>query len=100
VVSDDSDESASVPVRVQKQVQDLAVSDTYVYWLTRAELRRAPKTGGASETLATLTAHPSTNRYKTLVVDAGKVAWTTVDGVYVMPEAGGSPAAATWRKAG
>jgi hypothetical protein len=91
VVSDDSDESASVPVRVQKQVQDLAVSDTYVYWLTRAELRRAPKTGGASETLATLTAHPSTNRYKTLVVDAGKVAWTTVDGVYVMPEAGGSP---------
>lgn len=72
-------------------VRDLAVTEMYVYWLTQTELRRAPKAGGVYEALATLTAQPSTNRQKALVVEAGKVVWTTQDGVYIMPETGGTP---------
>jgi hypothetical protein len=71
-------------------VADMAVNVTHVYWLTQTEVRRAPKTGGAYQTLAS-TATPSAPK-SGLVIEAGKVAWAATDGVYVMPKGGGTPA--------
>lgn len=83
VVSDYSGQSAVI--------SDVVVTDTYVYWQTQTELRRAPKAGGAYETFATLVGQPSVFRAKTgIVVDGGVVAWVTQDGIYVKPEAGGT----------
>jgi hypothetical protein len=70
-------------------VTEVTSSATHIYWLTQTELRRAPKGGGPYEILATI-ATPSAIRTG-LLVESGKVCWLTDTGIYVMPEAGGTP---------
>lgn len=77
-------------------VLDMVVGPAHVYWWTYDHgsnvIRRAPKDGGEFDALTSFTTiSPPAARDNVLLVDNGLLYWATDDGIYRMPEAGGTP---------